>query len=65
MSDKMALFFLGPIPPQEFLSAFLLSSQPSRFKAGMLDTFASSPTEAAMYRIFVHNHIPLPEVFWH
>jgi hypothetical protein len=62
MSDEMAPFFLGPMPPQDFLSAFLPSSQPSSFKAGMFDTLASSPTETAMYRIFVRNHIPLSEV---
>ncbi len=39
MSQEMAPFFLGPMPPQEFLSTFLLSTQPQAlsFKADMFD----------------------------
>ncbi len=57
MSQEMAPFFLGPMPPQEFLSTFLSSTQPraSSFKADMFDTLADVRSETAMYQAFVSN----------
>ncbi|KAH9039780.1 hypothetical protein EDB85DRAFT_1887196 [Lactarius pseudohatsudake] len=55
MSHEMSPFFLGPMPPQLFLSTFLLSSKvpPSfKFKVGMFDALASLRTEALMYKVF-------------
>ena len=55
MSEEMAPFFLGPMPPQEFLSAFLPSLQPSSFQAGMFDTLAGLRNEGSMYKRFVSS----------
>ncbi|KAI9431449.1 hypothetical protein BJY52DRAFT_1232129, partial [Lactarius psammicola] len=52
MSDEMAPFFLGPMPPQEFLSFFLPGSQPSSFQAGMFDALANFRTEVSVYKTF-------------
>lgn len=57
MSNEMAAFFLGPMPPQEFLSTFLPSSQPSSFQAGMFNALANLRGEHSMYNIFVSNWI--------
>jgi len=67
MSDEMAPFFLGPMPSQEFLLAFLPSPQPSHFQASMLDTLTCPQvqTEALMYKIFMSNCISISEVFWY
>jgi len=53
MSLEMAPFFLGPMPPQDFLSTFLPSLQPSSFQAGMFDTLTNHRTETLMYKAFV------------
>ncbi|KAH9025840.1 hypothetical protein EDB85DRAFT_2149458 [Lactarius pseudohatsudake] len=55
MSHEMSPFFLGPMPPQLFLSTFLPSSKaPSfKFKVGMFDALASLRTEALMYKVFI------------
>ncbi|KAI9437896.1 hypothetical protein BJY52DRAFT_1229987 [Lactarius psammicola] len=49
----MAPFFLGPMPPQDFLSTFLPSLQPSSFQAGMFDTLTNHRTETLMYKAFI------------
>ncbi|KAH9008067.1 hypothetical protein EDB84DRAFT_1572373 [Lactarius hengduanensis] len=54
MSLEMAPFFLGPMPPGEFLSTFLPSSQPSGFQPGMFDTLANLRTEPSMYKKFIN-----------
>jgi hypothetical protein len=61
MSEEMAPFFLGPMPPQDFLSAFLPSSQLSSFQLGMFITLAQPLTEIMKYQIFVSAS--LSEVF--
>ena len=48
MSEEMEPFFLGPMPPQQFLSDFLPSDQPSRFSE---DVFTN--TNVAKYETFV------------
>ncbi len=57
MSQEMAPFFLGPMPPQEFLSTFLSSTQPQAlsFEANMFDTLADIQSKTAMYKAFVSN----------
>ena len=58
MLEEMAPFFLGPMPPQGFLSTFLLSLQPSSFQVSMFDSLASLHTsETLKYEIFVSNYI--------
>ncbi|KAI9449787.1 hypothetical protein BJY52DRAFT_1192296 [Lactarius psammicola] len=54
MSDEMAPFFLGPMPPQEFLSFFLPGSQPSSFQVGMFDALANFRTEVSVYKTFIN-----------
>ncbi|KAH9159380.1 hypothetical protein EDB89DRAFT_1916283 [Lactarius sanguifluus] len=55
MSREMAPFFLGPMPPQEFISTFLPGSQPSGFKFehGMFDPLVELRSETLMYRTFI------------
>ncbi|KAI9441144.1 hypothetical protein BJY52DRAFT_1195097 [Lactarius psammicola] len=53
MSLEMAPFFLGPMPPQDFLSTFLPSLQPSSFQVGMFDTLTNHRTETLMYKAFI------------
>ncbi|KAH9164639.1 hypothetical protein EDB89DRAFT_1912027 [Lactarius sanguifluus] len=62
MSLEMSPFFLGPMPPQLFLSTFLLSSKAlsSEFKAGMFDALANLWTEVLMYKVFTG----LPPTFY-
>ncbi|KAI9430286.1 hypothetical protein H4582DRAFT_2087211 [Lactarius indigo] len=56
MSQEMAPFFVGPMPPQEFLSTFLSGSRSwaSSFEAGMFDALANSQSETSMYRAFIN-----------
>jgi hypothetical protein len=63
MSEEMAPFFLGPMPPEEFLSTFLPSLQPSSFQAHMFDTLASPSSEASKYAIFVSD-CRIPQKFF-
>ena len=63
MSEEMAPFFLGPMPPRDFISTFLPSSRPSLFQPGMFDALANSHTEVPMYKIFVSNCIHLSALF--
>ena len=59
MSEEMATFFLGPMPPRQFLSTFLPSSHPSSFQPGMFDALTQPSTETAKYQVFVSNCVPL------
>jgi len=59
MSEEMAAFFLGPMPPRQFLSTFLPSSHPSSFQPGMFDALTQPSTETAKYQVFVSNCVPL------
>ena len=53
MSEEMAPFFLGPMPPQDFLSTFLPSSQLSSFQLGMFKPPAQPSNEIMKYHTFV------------
>jgi hypothetical protein len=59
LSTEMSSYFVGPMPPQEFLDTFLpvTSSCPSvpRFKLGMFSNLSESSFEANMYQSFVSS----------
>jgi hypothetical protein len=55
MSEEMSPYFLGAMPPKDFLSAFLPSSKSSRFKRGIFDDLVSQKPETKMYNRFVSD----------
>ena len=59
LSNEMSPYFVGPVPPQEFLDAFLpvTSSLPSvsRFERGMFSDLTEPASEAGMYQTFVSS----------
>jgi hypothetical protein len=57
LSAEIAPFFLGPMPPTEFLSTFLPSSEPSSSVSGIFDELGNTADEAQMYPIFVSYRV--------
>jgi hypothetical protein len=57
LSKEMSSYFVGPVPPQDFLDAFLplTSSHHSvpSFEKGMFSALVDSASEAEMYSHFV------------
>ena len=64
LSDEMALFFVGPMPPQEFLDNFLPSTSLDHsnlvFKWGIFSSIKEMASEADMHNKFVSSETPLP-----
>jgi hypothetical protein len=62
LADEMIPYFVGPMPPQEFLDTFLPISSDSSptpstsdvvLKPGMLSPLGQTSAEAGMYDVFV------------
>ncbi len=64
LSDEMASFFVGPMPPQEFLDNFLPSTSLDHsnlvFEWGIFSGIKEMALEANMHNKFVSSETPLP-----
>ena len=61
LSQEMAPYFVGPIPPKKFLDHFLPEApsncSSSHFEPGMFSQMSAAASEVEMYYPFVHIHI--------
>jgi hypothetical protein len=61
LSDEMMPFFVGPIPPQDFLDHFLPSTSPGSsgpaFEEGMFTILSGTASKAEMYTKFVSSNL--------
>ena len=68
LSNEMNPYFVGPMPPQEFLGSFLppytldasVESGVPNFKAGMFSALTKSTSEAEMYERLVSSNLCMP-----
>jgi hypothetical protein len=67
LSNEMSPYFVGPMPPQEFLDSFLPLSTPDTsaesvptFKVGMFSSLTKLTSEADMYDRFVSSNLCVP-----
>ena len=64
LSAEMSPYFVGPVPPQDFLDSFLPVTTPCHtvlpFKQGMFSTLSEATSEASMYKTFVGSESLTP-----
>jgi hypothetical protein len=61
LSQEMALYFVGPVPPQDFMKSFfpLPNSCSNTPKSGVFAGLTRAASEADMYDIFVRPPQPI------